>query len=284
MQKKQQLKEEKIFLGTLGTIATAYEEISVMRMRETRKSIEQSRDFVERLKQMFESLKYSNPILVQKNKSGKTKGQAKVLITANSKFYGDVLRRIFNSFIKSVDKKGDLFVIGKVGKTMISDLKLKIDYKYFDIPDDGIKGKDIVPLLTELDKYSTIEVYYAQLKTMIQQEIMSTKIPSIYTLVDSEESKQKNEEKTDQPKYIFEPSVEEIAEFLDDNTTIALVKQTLYETQLARYASRIQAMDSLLHSVDDDLKILKRKEKKVKRLNEDMKQQERMSGIFLWRN
>lgn len=283
MQSKNTVVEEQTFLSTLKTIATAYQEISVMKMKETRASIEHSRLFVARLKEIFESLKFSYPVIKKREDEKKTKGVAQVLITANSKFHGDILRRIFREFIKDKDKKGDIFVIGRIGTDFLHEYNALIKYKYFDIPDNTVDIHDLKPIISELVHYTTVHVYYAQFKTVVEQEVVSTEIPSIYTLLGEEEKlekKQKNDESV--PLFLFEPSGEIIAEFLNDNTTISLVRQTLYETQLARYASRIKAMDSLLQNIEDDQKKLKREKIKIQRSLNGKKQQERLSGIFLW--
>lgn len=283
MQSKNAVVEEQTFLRTLKTIATAYQEISVMKMKETRTSIEHSRLFVNRLKEIFESLRFSFPVIKKREDEHKTKDVAKVLISANSKFHGDILRRIFQEFIKDKDTKGDIFVVGRIGKDFLHEYNALLKYKYFDIPDNSISIQDLKPLITDLVQYTTVHVYYAQFKTVVQQEVISTEIPSIYTLLEEEEKLEKNN-KTDEkvPLFLFEPSGEVIAEFLNDNTTISLMRQTLYETQLARYASRIKAMDALLRNIEDDQKKLKREKIKIQRGTSGKKQQERLSGIFLW--
>ncbi|QQS44644.1 F0F1 ATP synthase subunit gamma [Candidatus Roizmanbacteria bacterium] len=283
MQSKTDVVQEQNFLNTLGTIATAYQEISVMKMKETRSTIEQARGFVAQLKEVFDSLRFSYHILKKREDQLKTKDTAKVLITANSRFHGDILRRIFNTFLKDSDIKGDIFVVGRIGKDFIQEYNSDLEYQFFEIPDNNIRVNDLKPLLYELIQYKTIHVYYAQFKTVIEQDIIATEIPSIYKLLEDEEQEEQNtKEKGTVPMYLFEPSGEEIAEFLNDNVTVSLMRQTLYETQLARYASRIKAMDALLSNIEDEMKFLKREKLKIQRDLNNKKQQERLSGIYLW--
>ncbi len=283
MQSKNDVVQEQNFLNTLGTIATAYQEISVMKMKETRSTIEQARGFVAQLKEVFDSLRFSYPIIKKREDQLKTKEAAKVLITANSRFHGDILRRIFNTFLKDQDVKGDIFVVGRIGKDFIQEYNSDLEYQFFEIPDNNIRVNDLKPLLYELIQYKTIHVYYAQFKTVIEQDVIATEIPTIYKLLEDEEKeKQDKKEKGAIPMYLFEPSGEEIAEFLNDNVTVSLMRQTLYETQLARYASRIKAMDALLSNIEEGIKHLKREKLKIQRDLNNKKQQERLSGIYLW--
>ncbi len=283
MQSKNTVVEEQNFLGTLKTIATAYQEISVMKMKETRASIEHSRLFVERLKNIFESLKFSYPIIKKREDERKTKQLAKILITANSKFHGDILRKIFHEFVKNDKQKGDIFVVGRIGKDFLHEYNRLIKYTYVNIPDNSITSPSLQPLIQELLQYTTVEVYYAQFKSVVQQDVKTTAIPSIYSLLEEEEQQEKKMKHDRQvPLFLFEPSGEVIAEFLNNNTMITLMKQTLFETQLARFASRIKAMDTLLHNIEDDQKKLKREKVRIQRSVSGKKQQERLSGIFLW--
>lgn len=283
MQSKNDVIQEQNFLSTLGTIATAYQEISVMKMKETRSTIEQARGFVAELRDVFDSLRFSYPIIKKREDKIKIKDSAKVLITANSRFHGDILRRIFNTFIKDHEVKGDIFVVGRIGKDFIQEYNRSIEYQFFEIPDNNIHVNDLKPLLYELIQYKTIHVYYAQFKTVVEQDIIATEIPSIYKMLEEEEQQEMSErEKGSVPMYLFEPSGEEIAEFLNDNVTVSLMRQTLYETQLARYASRIKAMDAMLSNIEDEMKYLKREKLKIQRDLNNKKQQERLSGIYLW--
>ncbi|PIT89358.1 MAG: hypothetical protein COU27_00735 [Candidatus Levybacteria bacterium CG10_big_fil_rev_8_21_14_0_10_36_7] len=276
------LSEEQTFMQILQTIATAYQEISVMKMREARGYIDHARLFVNMLKDVFESLRYSQKVLhnLEGNFEGK-KPLAKILITANTKFHGDILHKIIDSFMKEQDDKGDTFLIGRIGRELLNEYQQTKNIKLYNIPDVNIKMSVLQPLIKELLGYRRIIVYYAKFKSIIEQDPVVTEISNINKLLDEEPQAEKElREKKTVPIYMFEPSGEVIASFLNDNVVISLVRQSILETQLARYASRIKAMNSLLAKVDDNLDKLKKIERKLKRFQSDKKQTERISAML----
>lgn len=286
MHDKNNIIDEQIFMKTLRTIATAYQQISVMKMKETREYIQHSRSFVTKLKEIFESLKFSSPYLdlkkLRKN-SMATKAEASVFISANAKFHGDILRRIFSLFLKHMNPQSDIYVIGRVGKEFIKAYPQEMHVTFVDIPDEDIRIKThLLPLIQKLMQYKKIQIYYAQFKTVIDQEPESLEIETIETLLqEGTEKKRTNEQKDQMPIFLFEPSGEEIAQFLNDNVLVSLMRQSLYDTQLARYGSRITAMNSLLNNIDDNLHELKRKKRKIIHDIENKKQLERISGMLV---
>ncbi len=291
MQTKNSIIEEQNFLGTLKTIATAYQEISVMKMKQTRDSIEHGRLFVAKLKKMFEALIISFPSIKQSTKTPHVKKLAKVLITANARFHGDILRRIFNAFIADEGKEGDILIVGKIGKDYLLQHGGDMKYTYYDVPDSNITVSDMRVLIHDLMQYETVLVYHAQFKTVVTQDIVTETIPSIYSLLEPTELPPKDEVVVEPdpsapptPLYLFEPSGDVIADFMNDSVRASLTRQTLYETQLARYASRIKAMDSLMHNIEDEEKSLKREKVKIIRTLNNKKQLERISGILLWQS
>lgn len=291
MQTKNSIIEEQNFLGTLKTIATAYQEISVMKMKQTRDSIEHGRIFVAKLKHMFESLISSFPSIKENAETPHVKKLAKVLITANARFHGDILRRIFNAFIADEGKEGDILIVGKIGKDYLLQHGGDMKYTFYDVPDSNITVSDMRVLIHDLMQYETVLVYHAQFKTVVTQDIVTETIPSIYSLLEPEEkalideqSSAPNPTAPPTPLYLFEPSGDTIAEFMNDSVRASLTRQTLYETQLARYASRIKAMDALMHNIEDQDKNLKREKVKIIRAINNKKQLERISGILLWQS
>lgn len=285
MQSQNSILEEQNFLGTLKTIATAYQEISVMKMKQTRNSIEFARNFVDTLKDVFESLKFSYPIIKKRKDDRVNKGVAKILITANARFHGDILRRIYNAFLADEHPGSEILIVGRIGKDFILQHDSSAQYKYYDIPDNNMTLQDMRKLIEDLMEYETIYVYYAQFRTVVNQEIIAAEIPSIYSLLEKEEQEEKlHKPKGLVPLYLFEPSGEVIADFMNDSVRASLTRQTLFETQLARYASRIKAMDALLHNIEDEVKVLKRERVKIIRAINNKKQLERMSGVMLWQS
>lgn len=281
MQKRASLNEDKQLIDILNNLATAYQEISVLKMKEARETIKHSRDFVEKLKIVFNSLTSSHELDLSKTKNLKKVNTAKVLITANSRFNGDILRKITDAFLTDKDNNdADIFVIGKIGEDLLKEASLDFKYKTVQIPDTNITSQDLKELLQQLIKYRSVYVYYAVFKTVLNQEVLITQIPSIYSLLDKKIQVQPDG--SNSMLYLFEPSGEEIADYLNDSVSISVVRQTIYETELARHAARISAMSKLIDKTNQESVKIKKEMLKINRSLNDRKQRERLTGISFW--
>jgi F0F1-type ATP synthase gamma subunit len=250
-------------------------------MKEARETIKHSRDFVEKLKIVFNSLTSSHELDLSKTKNLKKVNTAKVLITANSRFNGDILRKITDAFLTDKDNHdADIFVIGKIGEDLLKEASLDFKFKTVQIPDTNITSQDLKELLQQLIKYRSVYVYYAVLKTVLNQEVLITQIPSIYSLLDKKIQVQPDG--SNSMLYLFEPSGEEIADYLNDSVSISVVRQTIYETELARHAARISAMSKLIDKTNQESVKIKKEMLKINRSLNDRKQRERLTGISFW--
>ncbi|CAN5202433.1 hypothetical protein BH09PAT2_BH09PAT2_02100 [soil metagenome] len=281
MQNSKTLEQDLDFLTVLRTLAVAYEDISIIKMQQTRHTILQARTYVGYLKNILESIHTggSKSTNLQRDKK-KKKELATVVITANTKFQGDITRRIFDFFSHSDRDAGDIYVIGKIGKEFMHEYDKKIQYVDFEVSDIDISMNDLKPFIQHLLEYKEINVYYGLFKNLITQEPTSIDIGNIDLLTPEETKELQKQHNT--PTFLFEPSVDEISTFVNDNSVALMLLQTVYETQLARFASRMKAMDLLIQRVDEDSTHIQYSQRKMQRQVESSKQLERLTGIALW--
>ncbi|MBP7966899.1 F0F1 ATP synthase subunit gamma [Candidatus Woesebacteria bacterium] len=281
MQNSKTIDQDLDFLTDLRSLAVAYEDISIIKMQQTRNTILRARNYVGYLKNILESIQTAGSYIQTKNNVGKKKKPlATVVITSNTKFQGDITRRIFDFFSHKSEKPGDIFVIGKIGKEFMKEYDGKIQYTDFEVSDIDISMKDLQPFLQRLLQYKEINVYYAIFKNLINQEPTAIDIGNI-DLLTPEETELLRREKN-MPTFLFEPSVEEISTFVNDNSVALMLLQTVYETQLARFASRMKAMDLLIQRIDEDSTNIKLSQRRIRRQLENTKQLERLTGVSLW--
>jgi F0F1-type ATP synthase gamma subunit len=285
MQKRSDLKDQDKILSAIYSLATAYQEISVMKMKKARETIDHSRFFVNKLKIVFDTLKASYP-LNMKQKNSRQLNSAKVLITASSRLNGDILRKITDLFIKDLESdEADLFVLGKIGQEYLNEYQNKYKIINIEMPENNLNMQNLNDFMLKLLNYKQVVVYYAVFKTVLEQEVLKTAIPSIFSLTDngadainSFQQGQDNFGKL----YLFEPSGEEIATYLNDTVTTTFIRQTIFETELSKNAARITAMTQLIDKTNQKKNILKRALIKLKREELDKKQNERLMGISFW--
>ena len=116
---------------------------------------------------------------------------------------------------------------------------------YFNFPDDEIDKEALQKILIHLVPYEQIDVYYGQFITVFRQK------PESFPL----SSKVVTDEKAlkDRISYIFEPSLESVLQHFEKEIFATLFEQKIRENQLAKYASRVVAMEQANTRIDNEI-------------------------------
>jgi F0F1-type ATP synthase gamma subunit len=292
MQSKTAITEQFAVLGTLKTLAQAYEQISVMRIQRVRGSVLTTRDFLTGLADIYADVKTSYKREVEKlqkrhkngkitlsglEKNGKT---ISVLLSSNNKLYGDIISRVFNLFSQDVKKNpSDIAVVGRVGRTMLEQRGINLPYSYFEIPDQNVKLQDLGPVFNYVVKYEKILVYYGRFLNIISQEPAVSEISGEESLIDQPIDTRDKEDKT---PFFFEPNLQQVLGFFEDQVFASILKQTVDESELSRLASRIKSMEDSLGVIEKQEINLRKISNRATRLAENNKQIQRLSGVVLW--
>lgn len=320
MQHKKLIQSELDFTKTFSLIAQAYEEIAVMKMRKVRTSVLSTREYLSRLSEVFYDLKkakarqklqesiadklkqtkvaaYKKPPKIKPKdepsiaeiEQGKLNAPPEklqktvsVLLSANTTLYGGLIQRIFKLFIDNVLKdNSDIIIVGRVGRRLYEEQVNKKTYLYFELPDIEISLENLKPVIFHMVKYQKIMVYYGKYDSVVTQKEISSNISGDQPF---ELTSQPKSEADATSQFLFEPSLDVILAFFEDLIASSLFRQTVHETQLARWASRISSMEKAQVNVDTQLKKLRLSNLKIQKLQQSRTQQERLAGISLWRN
>jgi ATP synthase F1 gamma subunit len=272
MRNKQQLQLEMELVSTLKMISQVYEEISVMKMQKVRDWVLKTREYLNQMSDVYFDVKSSykqkfiDKLLLKKDKSenfyninrnGKT---IAVLLSANSKMNGDILKKVFRKFKKYVEqhKDADVAIVGKVGKTMFDEQLPGRSYQQFYMSEQKIDLESIRRLISYIIRYKEAVMFYGEFETLLDQKAVFNDV------LGNEPTEEKQKEAEKQNKgFIFEPSIDKILEFFETQYFSSMVKQTMYESELARYASRITAMEQAIQHIKDTEKDLHREQRKL---------------------
>ena len=126
-------------------------------------------------------------------------------------------------------------------------------------------------------KYERVYIYYGKFGNVVTQ----TSIASSITGEDIFET-EVPEAIPREDRFIFEPTLEKIVSFFETQVRANLFTQTLLENQLARHASRVNAMEAALIEIDKESKVFDRMKKRLKTQLKNKKQLETISGLALW--
>lgn len=287
---KKNITKRIVDLELMKSLADAYAEISSSRMKRTRDGVILTRNFLEEISAIFKEVQasYAKELASISRRKGGKKGEkltflahngkeVAVFISANTGFYGNLTKRVFDFFIKEVEEKNlEATIVGSLGLAMFRDRAPGKPYSYFQLPDYGIDRANMAALVRHLVEYEAIRIYYGKFKSIINQ------IPDVITISSGEESQVAKAEVL--VKYLFEPSLEEILMFFETEMFSSIFEQAINESQLAKFASRMLAMDQAGQKVKEALEGTKLDSRRLTHHIDNKKQQEFLSSIMLGRS
>jgi ATP synthase F1 gamma subunit len=293
MAQKKIIYEELEALNSLKDLAESYEEIAVVRMQKIRDSVLKTRDFLADISDVFVDLKssYNREVkdLMEKIKKGdhgllpslqKKNKNLLVYLSSNGGLYGAVTQKTYKLFMQELNKtdkeKTDIVVIGNAGRIMFEGSGANRPYEYFEIPDSSVSVAHIKNLMNKFLQYESVIVFYGKFGNVVKQSPIETSITG-EDIFETETLAQIPRE----DRFIFEPTLQKIFHFFETQIMANLFSQTLLENQLARHASRVNAMEEALGHIEDETKKLNMERGRLKHLTENKKQLETISGVVM---
>lgn len=281
-------------LNSLKNLAESYEEIAVVKMQKVKDSVLKTRDCLAELSDVFVDLKASyvrevKDLMARREKGDKTispilqkiNKTLLVYLSSNGKLYGSVTHKTFrllaDDLKKMKENEIDLVIIGSAGKEMFEAAGIKKPFTYFEIPDTDVKVDHIKELMKKFLQYEKVSVFYGKFGNVVKQSPIATSITG-EDIFETEVLMQTPRE----DRFIFEPTLEKIFHFFETQIMANLFSQTLLENQLARHASRVNAMEEALVNIELETKRLNKEKTRLKHIAQNRKQLETISGIALW--
>lgn len=273
-------------LTILSSLANAYAEISSGRMKKTRDSVVLARDFITEIQAIFKDLQesYRSEFLKLARKKGYKKGEkltflshngrkVAVFLSTNVGFYGNITQRVFQSFSNEFEKENlEATVVGKLGLAMFLQAFPGKSYTYFEFPDYGDDKNVMGELIKHLVNYDEIRIYYGKFRSIINQ------YPDKVVITSETDIGEKSDVK--HTKYLFEPSLEEIIMFFETEMFSSLFEHVMSESQLAKLASRMLAMDQAGERIKESLAVARTDYTRLVHYMNNKKQLEYLSSVI----
>lgn len=274
-------------LEVLRTVTRAYAEIASVRMMKIREFVLKNREFLGSIDGIFRTVisSYQKEVeeLIKKSKrgegitflahNGKT---VSIFLSANTGLYGDIVKKTFDAFMKDVESSDvEVAIVGKLGSLLYEQTKPGSPFSYFDFPDYKEDNKALGEIIRHIVQYDEIRVYYGRFQSVVSQVPSVYKINAVTTSVLKSES-----EEAGQEKYIFEPTLEEVLQFFETEIFASLFDQTIRESQLAKFASRIGAMSRATENINETLKMAKNEKLKANHQRQNKKQLNSLAGLM----
>jgi ATP synthase F1 gamma subunit len=236
-------------VSSLKALTEVYGEIASIRMRKIRGFVLKNREFLASIENIFkDALDYYAKKLSDLVVEGKIKEGGRVtflahngktvavLISANTGFFGEVVKETYKKFIEDIRNQDiEVTIIGRLGRSLFLEEEPNHPYTYFELPDYGTDLAKLSETIKHLVQYEEIRVYYGKFYSVVTQK------PTTFSI--SAGKPVTRQVKKLEVAYIFEPSVEKILMFFETQIFASLFDQAIRESQLAKFASRILSMD-----------------------------------------
>ncbi len=285
---KKELNSQVDFLTTLREILEAYEEIAASRMARIRSNVLKSRDFLLEINAIFQEVKtsYRDEItlflkrkkiknikeLTFLQRNGKT---LFVLISANTGFYGEIIRKTYNLFLEYLkqEKNADVLILGRLGFEFFEQEFRNLPHTFYEFPDDRIDKVALKKITEKIVEYQKVLVFYEQFVSVVTQSPIVTNITGDPLAFKKEGPK---------VKYFFEPTLEKIMAFFEKEIVASIFEQTILESELAKFAARMVSLDASTENTKHKLTQILFQKERAKHRQANKEQLEKFSSMGLW--
>ena len=288
-------------LSTIKDIVGASEEIASMKMRAIRTKVLLSRDLNEELTEIYRevTISYKNQFLqlMQEKKGQKTMAQfnastnalktgngklACVYLSANSGLFSKILEDTYKEFIAYLNKHQEAvpIIIGEFGRKLFLNDYPDRKFIFYPMSEDKSTEESLKTATEDLAFYSNVIIFYAKFETMAQQ---TTTILDVSGEDHSKNLAPQNQPPTATVHYLFEPSLEKIIIFFETEIFAGIIQQTVTESELARYASRITTLDMARENINRELSKTNLEKRFAMHRLLNKKQAEALTGLSMWK-
>lgn len=289
MKDKNKIKLEISQLGSFLTLTRVYTDLASSRMKKTRDTVLKNRQFLANLNEVFTDVRVSYARdVINLGKTGKDSKKnitflshngktVAVFLSANTGLYGDIIENTFQLFSRELIDKPDMEItlVGKLGLKYYQGTNNKKPYTYFDLSDKSYNQEELTDIIKHLVQYEEIRVYYPTYHSAVSQ------MPSRYSISAQTPISEIRESEANKTVYIFEPNLKDILVFFEKEIFASLLDQTIRESQLAKFAARIMALDRSGENIKEEIKKLSLLGSRVKHRTQNKKQLESLVSQFI---
>ncbi len=249
------IKSELDEIATVQDLTEVFESIASMKISKIRDRVISSKEFFADLWGTYQQLRIDPKEQLVRNKK-KKRSHAFVAVTSEGKLSGGVTEQVvaeISNAIGQVGEKVDIVAIGSQGESLLAPMHGDMA-GVFPLPDTD-DDFTVDGVMDVLRKYEKITVFYQTYESLRVQKIANIELVSAIRELGSEVKNDadtaNSEDIVSSKTYTFEPSISEIADYLEVLMMEVALTQVLMEAKLAQYASRFNAMNAAKHRALD---------------------------------
>lgn len=281
MSRIKQLEEETAIITVLNHLVQAYESMFVVRMAQTRDEIIGMREYIYGLQQTYNNVRLDQTRLQQSQLTMPRTGNVAILLSPEHSMSGQINQDVFRKFLEYRNNaECDVIIVGEWGRDMYTQLRDgPQDFTYIEVRDGKIQPEELDKLVSAVRQYKTSKVFYGKYENLVHQSVAASDIG------DQSESSLPDKVAADgDTGFLYEPNVDQIAKYFEDQIFTTVLNQTSKEGHLAQLGSRILTLEQALVKIDERLRKLKIQHRKQVRRAKHKKQLQAMTGLFYVRS
>lgn len=239
MSRALRLQKELGQIHTIEDLTQAFEGIASIHIAHIRDRVVASKDFFGELWPIYRALRI-NPHERLQRAGREHKGRnVFVAVTGEAKLGTEITEQIVDGMLASyTGGNTDIIAVGSRGAQMLTQRGAKPSQTFtFPASDLNINVGDIIK---ELYKYDQISVFYQTYESLRTQKVV--RIDLVSAVRELGEGVGDEGEKISSADYIFEPNINEIADYMESVMMGVAFIQIIMESKLAGYAARFNAM------------------------------------------
>jgi len=235
-------------IQTVESLTEVFESIASIKISRIRDRVVVSKDFFAELWQTYGGLRIDPKERLNRSKQAQKARDVFLAVTAEGKLSGDIDEKIIDAMLEARTSPDttDIIVIGSHGVAQLAHRRVAATYA-FHLPESDSQFS-VTNVVSLLNKYNQISVFYQTYESLRVQKIKRIDlISAIHGLSKTVEQG----EVVSSHDYIFEPNIDEIADYMESVMMSVAVIQVIMESKLAQHASRFNTMNAAKHRADE---------------------------------
>jgi len=283
-----QIEQEIQTLDTMQALTRVYGEIASTRMKKTRENVVASRQFLADIESIFDDVRASYTQEVQKLIKKSSRGRkaptitflshngkkVAVFLSSNTGLYGEIIPNTFRLFMQDVASgEFEVTIVGRQGLGLFTGTGTQKPYTYFKFPEKEDEFESLSEIVEHIVLYDEVRLYYGKFESVITQKPVRQIITS-EILIDDQKKGIKRKQ------YLFEPSLQSIMQFFETEIFASVFNHAYREGQLAKYASRILAMDRAYENIKNERILLNSQRLRIEHLIKNRKLLNSLPAVY----
>ncbi len=273
--RKRELKD----LETIRFVTSALFEVSTKKIAHLKTAFKKNRTFYTEISNLYKSVKQAafNRGQLPKKTVGSVR-KISIAFTSNSRFYGSVNTDVMNSFLKHMnDEHSDYVVIGRIGEFFMRSFpEFEKRASYMSFKGDEPTTEETRAFLKKVTTYDSVCVFHSSFINIFNQKVSILDIAHA-PLSNSTDDTGENID------YIFEPELPKILTFFETRVRHLLFQRIMLESELARTAARLIAMNKAENKADEVIESVQHLIKRDVSTFNDSRLLEAFSAISKWK-